>query len=94
MCLARILDNSQSVALSNGQDTVHVRGTATDVDGHNGLCSIRNRLFNPGGIHALGLWIDVNEDRDRTYNQTGRCRSHKCIRRDDHLIAIVHPDRP
>ena len=83
MSVSAIFDYLQIARLCDTQNFVHICESHPQMDGEDRLRLRRNCLFDQLRVHAIGIWIDIHENRycvhqenrpDRAFPGVGRCK--------------------
>ena len=91
MCLGCVFDNIQAARARGLQNRIHVRRLTEKMDGNDRLGPLRYGLFQPGGVHGVGAFIDI--DKHRLCAAIGNRLSgrHERGRYRDHFISRPDP---
>src|ERR1700694_4876110 len=69
MRLVRILDDNQVMLVSDGLQPLHIARVAIEMHRQYGFCTRRNSRLYQQRINSVSLWVDINKDRLRPYQQ-------------------------
>ena len=88
-CLAGVLDHSESMAVGDVHDWIHIAWQPGYVNGHDRLGAWTDCCLQSGRIQFEEIRIDVDKYRFEVIanDDVGRCDEGK--RRHDHLIAVL-----
>jgi hypothetical protein len=89
-----VLQHGQAVALPDGQDGVHVRGMAVEVNRQQHLRARRDRGLQLARVHRERLGVHVHEHGARAVQEDGLAGGDERVGDRDHLVARPHPVGP
>ena len=87
MRLASIFDHDQPMRIRNVHDRIHVCHLSVKMDGYDRFRSLRDRLFDLGGIHRQCVAIDIHENRPGAGVANGGHGRDEGERDGDHFVA-------
>ena len=85
MGLGAVFHHAQIVLPGESEDSIHIRGLAVEVHGHNGFCTAR--------IHRVSDRVDVDKTRRCTAQGYGRSGGRGGVGDGNHFVPCLHTAR-